>query len=76
MGDGGGGPTNTGFSTPDDDDDSITFGQNANQIYYTVRHSDKAGLSREALSDAIREHLRISGDSAGTSRRFQWFIDS
>ena len=36
---------------------AVTFGRNANQIEHAFRHTDKLGLSRTAVQEAIQKHL-------------------
>jgi RHS repeat-associated protein len=36
---------------------TVTFGRNANQIEHAFRHTDKLGLSRAAVQDAVQKHL-------------------
>ena len=36
---------------------TVTFGRNANQIHHAFRHTDKLGLSRTAVQEAVQKHL-------------------
>jgi hypothetical protein len=39
-------------------DEDVVFGQNANQISHTFRHTDRLGLDRAEVVDAIRADLQ------------------
>jgi RHS repeat-associated protein len=41
---------------------SVTFGRNANQVEHAFRHTDKLGLSRDAVQSAIQNHLPAVAD--------------
>ena len=41
---------------------TVTFGRNANQIEHAFRHTDKLGLSRTAVQEAIQTHLSSVAD--------------
>lgn len=41
---------------------TVTFGRNANQIEHAFRHTDKLGLSRTAVQEAVQKHLPSVAD--------------
>lgn len=41
---------------------TVTFGRNANQVEHAFRHTDKLGLSRTAVQEAIQKHLLTVAD--------------
>jgi hypothetical protein len=54
---------------------AVTFGRNANQIEHAFRHTDKLGLSRTAVQDAIQKHLPSVADKIPSGAPLNAVID-
>ena len=54
---------------------SVTFGRNANQIEHAFRHTDRLGLSRTAVQEAIQKHLPSVADRIPSGTSMQQVIE-
>ncbi|SFT97133.1 RHS repeat-associated core domain-containing protein [Algoriphagus locisalis] len=59
-----------GFGTP-----TIQFGQTANQVSHAFRHTDKLGLSRNAVMSAVETHLKGVSQKIVTGKPFNQVIE-
>ncbi|MDP5211354.1 hypothetical protein, partial [Microbulbifer sp. 2205BS26-8] len=57
-----------------DSEANVQFGNNPNQVNHAFRHTDKLGLERQAVQNAIRKDLQSAASSIKSNRPFNQVI--
>jgi RHS repeat-associated protein len=60
----------TSFSSRLTLEQNISFGDNANQLHHTFRHTDAMGISQDALKKAITNNLRANASAVQNGTKF------